>query len=402
MRYRFGDFELDDERYELRRGGDPVPMEPQVFEVLAHLVRHHDRLVTKEELLDQVWGTRFVSESTLTSRIKLGRRLLGDDGRRQSTIRTVHGRGYRFAADVEQATVAAPAAGGGAPGLAADGQEIRFCRADDGARLAYALHGDGPVLVKAANWLTHVDHDWRSPLWRHWLTELGARHRVVRYDERGCGMSDRDSGEFSLDAWVRDLAAVVDDAGLDRFPLLGISQGAAVAIEYAVRHPDRVSHLVLYGSYARGWLVGEPSDRTRSRAELMIELARVGWGSRSAAFRQLFTTSFLPSATPEQWAAFDDLQRTSTSSSNAARFLDAFFHLDVSASAEHVRAPTLVFHCRGDRVWPFDLGRELASRIRGSRFVPLDSDNHLLLEEEPAWRRFLDETERFLNAPRAP
>jgi pimeloyl-ACP methyl ester carboxylesterase len=192
-------------------------------------------------------------------------------------------------------------------------QEIRFCRSSDDAGLAYACHGDGPVLLKVANWLTHLDHDWENPIWRHWLRELGRRYRVVRYDERGCGLSDRDVDDFSLDAWVRDLEAVVDDAGFERFPLLGISQGAAVAIAYAVAHPDRVSHLGLYGAYARGLLVGNTTDRQAAQAELMIDLARVGWGARSPAFRQVFTTSFIPDGSPDQWAAFDELQRQSTS-----------------------------------------------------------------------------------------
>jgi pimeloyl-ACP methyl ester carboxylesterase len=220
---------------------------------------------------------------------------------------------------------------------------------------------------------------------------------VVRYDERGCGLSDRDVDDFSLDTWVRDLEAVADDAGLERFPLLGISQGAAVAIAFAVAHPDRVSHLVLYGAYARGLLVGDTTDRHDAQARLMIDLARVGWGARSPAFRQVFTTSFMPEGSPAQWAAFDELQRRSTSPENAARFLEAFFRLDVRHLAPDVRVPTLVLHCRGDLVWPFEQGRQLSASIPGSRFVPLDSRNHLLFEDEPAWPCFVEEMERFLG-----
>ena len=282
-------------------------------------------------------------------------------------------------------------------------QDIHFCRASDGARLAYAVHGEGPVLMKAANWLTHLDHDWNSPVWSHWLRSLGHRHRVVRYDERGSGLSDRDSDDYSLDAWVRDLGAVADHAGLDRFPLLGISQGAAVAIAYAVANPERVSHLVLYGSYARGPLIASSPERHRAQAQVLIDLARVGWGERNPAFRQMFTSSFMPEGTPAEWAAFDELQRNSTSPANAARFLEAFFRLDVRDLADQITVPTIVLHCRGDRVWPFELGRQLAARIPHSRFVPLDSSNHLLFEHEPAWTRFLDEMERFLaTAPTSP
>jgi pimeloyl-ACP methyl ester carboxylesterase/DNA-binding winged helix-turn-helix (wHTH) protein len=396
---RFGQFELDQDRFELRRDGEPVLVEPQVFDVIVHLLRNRDRLVTKEELLDEVWGTRFVTESTLTTRIKSARRVVDDDGQRQAVIRTVHGRGYLFVADVVEIDETPPRDETSSTLMSTpidQHQDIHFCRASDGARLAYAVHGEGTVLMKAANWLTHLDHDWNSPVWSHWLRSLGHRHRVVRYDERGSGLSDRDTDDYSLDAWVRDLGAVADHAGLDRFPLLGISQGAAVAIAYAVANPERVSHLVLYGSYARGPLIASSPERHRAQAQVLIDLARVGWGERNPAFRQMFTSSFMPDGTPAEWAAFDELQRNSTSPANAARFLEAFFRLDVRDLADQITVPTIVLHCRGDRVWPFELGRQLAARIPHSRFVPLDSSNHLLFEHEPAWTQFLDEMERFL------
>ena len=234
----FGDCELDLDRFELRRAGRRWPVEPQVFDLLAVLIRERRRVVPKEELLDTVWGNRFVSESALTSRVKAARQAIGDDGHSQRLIRTAHGRGYQFVAPVEEAAQPGPAA---SLSPAPPAQEIRFCTAGDGTRLAYATSGAGPPLVKAANWLSHLDYDWESPVWRHWLAELSRRFRLVRYDERGCGLSDWDIGRFSFDDWVDDLEAVVDAAGLDRFPLLGISQGGPVAIAYAVRHPERVS-----------------------------------------------------------------------------------------------------------------------------------------------------------------
>jgi DNA-binding winged helix-turn-helix (wHTH) protein len=245
----FGDCELDLDRFELRRGGQPRPVEPQVFDLLAVLIRERHRVVPKEELLDIVWGNRFVSESALTSRVKAARQAIGDDGRNQRLIRTAHGRGYQFVASADEAAQPDPVLS--VPSAPPE-QEIRFCIAGDGIRLAYATSGAGPPLVKAANWLSHLAYDWESPVWRHWLAELSRRFRLVRYDERGCGLSDWDVGRFSLDDWVDDLETVVDAAGLDRFPLLGISQGGPVAIAYAVRHPERVTHLVLLGSFAQG------------------------------------------------------------------------------------------------------------------------------------------------------
>ncbi|HEY1319910.1 MAG TPA: alpha/beta fold hydrolase, partial [Streptosporangiaceae bacterium] len=236
MIFVFSDCELDLDRFELRRAGRLRPVEPQVFDLLAVLIRERHRVVPKEELLDTVWGNRFVSESALTSRVKAARQAIGDDGRSQRLIRTAHGRGYQFTASVDEAAQPDPVA---SVSPAPPEQEIRFSTAGDGTRLAYAISGAGPPLVKAANWLSHLAYDWESPVWRHWLAELSGRFRLVRYDERGCGLSDWDVGRFSFDDWVDDLEAVVDAAGLDRFPLLGISQGGPVAIAYAVRHPER-------------------------------------------------------------------------------------------------------------------------------------------------------------------
>jgi pimeloyl-ACP methyl ester carboxylesterase len=279
------------------------------------------------------------------------------------------------------------------------GQTIRFCTSADGARIAYATVGHGPSLVKAANWLNHLEFDWNSPVWRHWLRELGRDHTLVRYDERGCGLSDWSVGEMSVDAWVRDLEAVVDSLGLERFPLLGISQGAPIAIAYAVRHPERVSHLLLYGGYLRGRLHRGLSPKDMDERELMIRMVRVGWGQDHPAFRQVFTTLFIPDADREQIAWFNELQRVSATPENAARMLEAFDRIDVRALAPLVRAPTLVLHAKGDLRVPFAEGRLIATSIPGARFVPLESRNHLLLEGEPAWTQFLETVRDFLGVP---
>jgi len=276
------------------------------------------------------------------------------------------------------------------------GQEIRFCRTPDGVTLAYAGSGAGPPMVKAANWLTHVDHDWSSPVWRHWLVELSRRHRLVRYDERGCGLSDWDISPPSFESWVLDLETVVEETGLDSFDLLGISQGAGVAIAFAVRHPERVRRLVLYGGYAQGRLVRAQDPYDKRMHELQVELASLGWGDDDPAFRQVFTAQFMPDGSQELWRAFNELQRRTTSPVNAARVLDLSAATDVVDLARQVQAPTLVLHARNDHRPPFEQGRLLASLIPDSRFVALESKNHILLEDEPAWPVFLNEVESFL------
>ena len=278
-------------------------------------------------------------------------------------------------------------------------QQIRFCTSSDGVGIAYATIGSGPPLVKAANWLSHLEVDGRSPVWRHWIRELSRHNTLVRYDERGCGLSDWNVEDFSLEAWVRDLEAVVDALELERFPLLGISQGGPIAIAYATRHPERVSHLILYGSYVRGVSHRELSDQDRDERELLLRLIRVGWGKDHPAFRQVFTSLFIPDGTTEQMQWFNELQRVSATPETAARMCAAFFELDVRALAPQVRAPTLVLHGTGDMRVPFAEGRLVASLIPGARFVPIESRNHLILESEPGWPRFVGEVRSFLGIP---
>ena len=393
MIFVFGDCKLDLDRLELRRGGQPRPVEPQVFDLLAVLIRERHRVVPKEELLDTVWGDRFVSESALTSRVKAARQAIGDDGRGQRFIRTAHGRGYQFAASVDEVAQPDSAA---AVSPAPPAQEIRFCTTGDGTRLAYATSGAGPPLVKAANWLSHLDYDWESPVWRHWLAELSRRFRLVRYDERGCGLSDWDVGRFSFGDWVDDLEAIVDAAGLDRFPLLGISQGGPVAIAYAARHPERVTHLVLLGSYAQGRRKSARTSDEAALAEARLEIVRLGWGHPDPTYRQIFVSRFLPEGTQEQWRSFDELQQRSTSEDNAWRFVDEFANIDVTDLAPRLTVPTLIMCSRREPDNRFEQSRLLAALIPKSRLVPLDSSNHLLPERDPAWQHFLAEIDRFL------
>ena len=277
-------------------------------------------------------------------------------------------------------------------------QQIRFCTSDDGVRIAYATSGSGPPLVKVANWLSHLEFDAQSPVWTHWLNELSRDHTYIRYDERGCGLSDWNVQDFSLDAWVRDLEEVVDALKVERFPLLALSQGGAVAVAYAVRHPERVSHLILCGAYARGRYKRGNSPQQDEIGDLMIELARLGWGKDHPAFRQFFATLFIPDATLEQMQWFNDLARISASPENAIRFLDAFFGMDVTHLAPSVTVPTLILHGRDDASVPFEEGRVLAALIPNARFIPLETRNHILMADEPAWQQFLAEVRDFLEA----
>ena len=280
-------------------------------------------------------------------------------------------------------------------------QEIRFCTTPDGVRLAFAKHGSGPPLVKAANWLTHLEFDWESPVWRHWLVALGKRHTVVRYDERGCGLSDRDVPVPDLERWVADLETVVDAAGVDRFALLGISQGAPVAIAYAARHPGKVTERILYGGYVRGRRRRDDPAQ-EAQAEALLAAVKAGWGDGNPAYRRLFSSQFFPDGTPEQMAWFDDLMRVTTTADVAVRLREARGAVDVSALAPRVTAPTLVLHARRDEMVPYDEGRLAAGLIPGARLVPLDSRNHILLPGEEAAEVLFAQIDEFTGAPAPP
>lgn len=279
-------------------------------------------------------------------------------------------------------------------------QEIRFCRASDDVTLGWARSGRGPALVKAANWLSHLEYDWNSPVWRPLLERLGAHSTVIRYDERGCGLSDRDVQALGFESWVRDLEAVVDAAGLDRFPLLGISQGGPIAIAYAARHPERVSRLILYGTYVRGRLHREPE--ARAEADALVRMVRVGWGRDQDAYHRLFADLFWPEATPEQMRAFTELQRISASPETAARIMEGFDEVDVREEAASLDLPTLVLHVKGDARIPFAEGRLAASTIPGAELVPLPGRNHVVAPEDPAFEPLIEEIQRFLRADASP
>jgi len=410
MIYRCGSCTINTDSREVRRDGEPLSAEPQVFDLVVLLMTHHDRVVTKDEIVEKIWQGRPISDATLSSRIRSARKVVGDDGKSQLKIRTVQRRGFHFVGpvvreyahtgtDQAEASLASARVAKSNPWhghIPADiEQVVRYCRTGDSVRLAYAVTGTGPPLVKAGNWLSHLEYDWANPVWSHFFRRLSQRRTLIRYDARGNGMSDWEVPRLSFDAWVDDLAAVVDAAGIERFPLLGISQGCAVCVAYAARHPERVSHLVLYGGRALGakWR----SLQEREQREAMTTLVRTGWGMDNPAFRQMFTALFIPDADADVMQSFNELQRNTASPEYAARFLEVTAGLDVTALLGEVRAPTLVLHTRGDAINPLAAGRQLADGIRGARFVALPGRNHLFLEDEPAADRFFEEIELFLG-----
>jgi len=278
-------------------------------------------------------------------------------------------------------------------------QTIRFVTTSDGVKLAYAVSGDGPPVLKTANWLNHLEFDWQSPVWNPWFTQFSTHNELYRYDIRGTGLSDWVDCKLDFEQQVADLECVADAAGLDRFALLGISQGASVAIEYAVRHPERVTHIVIHGGFGRGW--AKRSAETERAGRAWVELVRVGWGTLStAAYRRMFAELFIPQATEEQMSWFEEMQRRSTTPEIAARIMEASSVIDVMDRLALVRTPTLVMHPRHDVVVPFEQGRRLAAGIPGAKFVEFDSANHLLLEGEPSWIRFREAVGEFLGWPR--
>jgi pimeloyl-ACP methyl ester carboxylesterase/DNA-binding CsgD family transcriptional regulator len=276
-------------------------------------------------------------------------------------------------------------------------QRVYFTNSFDGTRIAFSVAGNGPALVQAATYMGHLEYDWDSPVWRHYLEELTSEHTLIRYDKRGCGLSDWNIPDISFEAWVRDLEAVVDAVGLRQFPLFAMSCAGAVATAYAARHPEKVSHLILHGAYARGWLNRDLTEEQIEEERLMISLMRIGWGRENPAFRQVFATQLVPEATTEQLRSLEEQMRMSASPENAVRLESEMHRTDVRHLASHIKIPTLVLHAREDEAVPFEEGRLLASLIPNAQFVALESKNHLLTDYEPAWPKFVASLRSFLG-----
>jgi len=392
VQFCFSNHVLDVDLRELTRGGESIAVEPQVFDLLVHLIENRDHVVSKDDLIETVWDGRIVSESTLTSRINAARKAVGDSGEKQDTIRTIARKGLRFVASVRRAEEQ-PEVGTTRP-VIAEKQQISFCRSKDNVSLALASVGEGVPLIKTANWLTHLEFDWESPVWSPLLHWLASKARLVRYDGRGNGLSDQDIDEISFSSFLSDFDAVAAATGFDKFNILGISQGAAIAIDYVVRNPESVSKLIIVGGYAQGRNVrGE-----QEKGETFLSMLRHGWGDEHSAFMRAFASVFIPNGSPEQIRWFAELQRMTTSAENAARIRRACDDIDVTHLLPQVNVPTLILHSRHDAVVPHEQGRLLAASIPKARLVTLESENHVLLAGEPAWTKFLAEVEAFLEA----
>jgi DNA-binding winged helix-turn-helix (wHTH) protein/pimeloyl-ACP methyl ester carboxylesterase len=393
LRYSFEGFLLDADRRELSRHGALIAVEPLVFDLLHFLVRKRDRVITKDELIAGVWNGRIVSESSLTSRINAARQALGDDGHSQRLIKTLPRRGFRFVCDTQELDQSdSQDAKRSADPVS---QAVSFCKTNDGISLAVASVGSGTPVVRAAHWATSIDCDWDGPFTGPLLQHLAARHRVIRYDGRGVGLSDRSVPEISFATMLADLNAVIEDTCPGRFALLGVSGGAATSIAYAVSHPERVSSLVLFGGYARG-RNKRGSEQDAEEAKAFLTMLRSGWGNEHSVFMRAFCSFFIPGASPELIKSFIDFQRVSTTGENAIKVRTAVDDIDVSNLLAKVTVPTLVFHCTHDNLVPFAQGQLLAAGITGAKLVPLPSTNHALLADEPAWNIFTKELDAFL------
>ena len=393
MTYQFANCHIDPERHVFSRDGHPVHIEPQVFELLLTLVERQGRLVTKDELIETVWRGLNVSDATISARINSARKAVGDTGRDQAIIKTVHGLGFQLIVDVKEDqrqtkdVTAIEHAGT---------QTIKFATSSHTAKIAFARNGSGPPLVRVGHWLSHLELDWHSSVWRPLIEALGSSHTLYRYDQRGTGLSSRDLDFASLDVFVDDLKAVADANSLGRFPIFAASQAVPVAIRFAHRYPERVSGLVLYGGFAEGRAIRDAS-RDDIDENTLLGLIKAGWGKADSPFVNAFSSLSLPDATSEQMDGFIKMQTETISPENAARLRQIVDRFSVKDILPLITAPTLVIHAISDAMQPIEQGRILASEIPNARYVSLESRNHIPLPQEESWAQMMRETKLFLD-----
>lgn len=393
MTFQFSNCSIDPEKHAFLRDGQPVHVEPQVFQLLLVLVEKRGQLVTKDELVQTVWQGLSVSDATISARINAARKAVGDTGRAQAVIKTVHGLGFQLIAEViegQKRPTDAPA-----PDRSRT-QSIQFIQSTHDAKIAYSKSGDGPPLVRVAHWLSHLELDWHSPVWRPLIETLERNNRLYRYDQRGTGLSSRSLVGAGLDAFADDLKAVANANNLDRFPIFAASQAVPVALRFAQLNPERVSGLVLYGGYAKGRVLRAPSHDDIDEGTV-LGLIRAGWGKADSPFVNAFSSLFMPDATPDQMASFVKMQTETISPENAAELRQLVDRFDVSDILSSISAPTLVIHAISDAIQPIEQGRILASEIADAKYVSLESRNHIPLPQESSWAQMMDEIRIFLS-----
>ena len=400
MIYKFNRNILDTTQYQLRQGNQNTPIDPIVFDLLLYLIEHRKRLVTRDELLDNIWKGKVVTDSALGARIRDVRRAVCDSGANQSVVKTIHGRGYQFMAAVE----ILPETGrpnrdvstsGSKLGLA-NQSPIQYCVSTDGVKIAHAQVGEGPPLVIAGSWMTHLEEDWNNTSWSPYLSHLANNFRLIRYDQRGNGMSDWKNVDISFDKMVDDLKAVINSYELGVVAIFGPSQAASVSATYALRYPKSVSKLVLHGGYARGRQHrGYPGCKAESEA--LVTLIRQSWASQNPAIRQAYTSLMMPDASQEEVNWFNNFQKNCGPAENIARFREMFDDIDIVDSLKKVQAPTLIAHNIEDSVAPISEGNLLAENIPNSTLVTFNSKNHMMFENEPEFGKFIDTVCKFLK-----
>jgi len=397
MVFQFGPFQLDIAERRLTQAGQPISLRSKVFDTLAILVENHGKLVRKDELMSRLWPDSVVEENNLDHNISKLRRALGEGKNGDKLIETVPRQGYRFVAEVKEVNGTGTALHSVQPLIDDDNlpeQEIQFFTTSDGVRIAYTMGGAGPPIVRAVDWLNHLEFEWKNPYRRHWFAQFMRHHTFLRYDQRGSGLSDWNVQDFSFERSLLDFEELIEHVGFESFGIMGSCQGGPIGTAYAAKHPERVTKLILYGAFARGWPA--PGSMITEQFHAMLTLIRLGWGKDNPAFRQLWTTLFRPDASPAETEWMNEFQRITSSPENAARMLAEFPKINIMDVLPKVCCPTLVVHSREDAVVPAQEGSIMASRIRGARFVELPSRSHEVVPGEPAWQNLLVEVSSFL------
>ncbi|MBM1218808.1 alpha/beta hydrolase [Ponticoccus sp. SC2-23] len=391
MEISFRDCRIDLLSRQLWRGNEEVHVEPQVFDLIVLLTRHPKEVLSRDTLIAEIWNGVIVSDATISARISAARAALGDSGQRQEVIRTVPRRGIMFVADLAGGPATPPARRDKGP------PAVHYASSADGSAIAWSVSGAGRPLVRIGHWLSHLELDWKGPIWGELIDRLGAENRVIRFDLRGTGLSARDAPLTGIDDFVADLLAVIDAAGEDRVSLYAPSQAGPVAIAFAARYPEKVDRIAILGGYTEGRIHRAARTDTVTE-ETMLDMIRAGWGRRESAFMSAFSTLFVPDATPEQRDALVEMQLATADPETAVTLRQAIDRFLVTDLLEKVQAPTLVFHAENDAIHPMSQGQKIAAGIAGAEFIRLPGRNHVLLPQEPGFAQMMDRLNPFLRS----